>query len=88
MLHLPSKNQEFAACTDPVSLLSEYALTVKVSITSIARCKDPTVIGTFPIVLFALITVCSLEIQLALLTPHPKFFTLILLLLPRVPVRL
>ena len=78
MLHLPSKNQEFAACTDPVSLLSEHALTVKVSITSIARCKDPTVIGTFPIVLFVLITVCSLEIQLALLKPLANFFTPIL----------
>ena len=37
-----------------------------------------TVIGTFAIVLFAVITVCSLQIQLALLKPLPNFFTLLL----------
>ena len=29
MLHLPSKNQEFVASTDPGSLLSEYALSIQ-----------------------------------------------------------
>ena len=42
-----------------LAILTLHVVTVKVSITSIARCKDPTVIGTFPIVLFAVITVCQ-----------------------------
>ena len=56
------------------------AYCLKVCVTSITRCKDPTVIGTFPIVLFAVITVCSLQIQLAILKPLPNFFTPILFL--------
>ena len=48
------------------------------SVNSIAQCEDPTVIGTFAIILFAMITVCSLEIQLALLKPLANFFTAIL----------
>ena len=71
-----------------LAILTLHFVTVKVSIISIARCKDPTVIGPFPIVLFALITVCSLQIQLALLKPPPSFFTPILFLLPRLPVHL
>ena len=48
---------------------------LKVSVTSIAQCKDPTVIGTFAIILFAMITLCSLQIQLALPKPLANFFT-------------
>ena len=58
------------------SVVTAYSL--KVSVNSIAQCKDPTVIGTFAIILFAMITVCSLEIQLALLQPLANFFTPIL----------
>ena len=47
------------------SVVTSYSL--KVSVNSIAQCEDLTVIGTFVIILFAMITVCSLEIQLALL---------------------
>ena len=47
------------------SVVTAYSL--KVSVNSIAQCEDPTVIGTFVVILFAMITVCSLEIQLALL---------------------
>ena len=54
------------------------ACSLKVSVNSIAQCEDPTVIGTFAIILFAMITVCSLEIQLALLKPLANFFTAIL----------
>ena len=128
MLYLPSKYQQFAACTDPgfcshdmpspfkdltgsifcfiqivfpleptqlncvlrnsafyffkntlqlLTILTLHVVTVtayflNVSVTSMAQCKDPTVIGTFAIVLFAVITVCSLQIQLA------NFFTLVL----------
>ena len=43
-----------------------------------ASLSDPTVIGTFAIVLFAVITECRLQIQLALLKPLPNFFTPIL----------
>ena len=42
-----------------LTMLTLHVVTVKVSITSTARWKEPTVIGTFPIVLFALITVCQ-----------------------------
>ena len=58
------------------SVVTAYSL--KVSVNSIAQCKDPTVIGTFAIILCAMITVCSLEIQLALLKPLANFFTPIL----------
>ena len=58
------------------SVMTAYSL--KVSVNSIAQCKDPTVIGTFAIILCAMITVCSLEIQLALLKPLANFFTPIL----------
>ena len=135
MLYLPSKYQQFAACTDPgfcshdvpspfkdltgsifcfiqivfpleltqlncvlrnsafyffkntlqlLTILTLHVVTVtayflNVSVTSMAQCKDPTVIGTFAIVLFAVITVCSLQIQLTLLKPLPN---------PRFPIRL
>ena len=78
----------FKNTLQPLTILTLHVVTVKVSIPSITRWKDPKVIGTFPIVLFALITVWSLQIQLALLKPHPNFFARILFLLPRVPVRL
>ena len=58
------------------SVVTAYSL--KVSVNSIAQCKDPTVIGTFAIILWAMITVCGLEIQLALLKPLANFFTPIL----------
>ena len=58
------------------SVVTAYSL--KVSVNSIAQCEDPTVIGTFVVILFAMITVCSLEIQLALLQPLANFFTPIL----------
>ena len=66
-----------------LTILTLHVVTVtayflNVSVTSMAQCKDPTVIGTFAIVLFAVITVCSLQIQLALLKPLPNFFTLVL----------
>ena len=58
------------------SVVTAYSL--KVSVNSIAQRKDPTVIGTFAIILCAMITVCTLEIQLALLKPLATFFTSIL----------
>ena len=62
------------------SVVTAYSL--KVSVNSIAQCEDRTVIGTFVVILFAMITVCSLEIQLArqLFYTNPG-------LLPCVPVR-
>ena len=64
IIYLSSKYQQFATWTDPTEILQWP--------------KDPTVIGKFAIVLFAAITVCSLQIQLALLKPLPNFFTPIL----------
>ena len=61
MIYLSSKYQQFATWTDPTEILQWP--------------KDPTVIGTFAVVLFAVITVCSLQIQLALLKPLLNFFT-------------
>ena len=58
------------------SVVTAYSL--KVSVNNIAQCKDPTVIGTFAIILCAMITVSSLELQLALLKPLSNFFTPIL----------
>ena len=70
--------QHLTILTLHVVTVTAYFLNVNFSVTSMAQCKDPTVIGTFAIVLFAVITVCSLQIQLALLKPLPNFFKLVL----------
>ena len=85
-LHCVLRNSAFYSFKNTLQLLTiltPHVVTVtayflNVSVTSMAQCKDPTVIGTFAIVLFAVITVCSLQIQLALLKPLPNFFTLLL----------
>ena len=82
-LHCVLRNSAFYFFKNILQLLTILALHfvtvtayfLKVSVTSIAQCKDPTVIGTFAIILFAMITLCSLQIQLALPKPLANFFT-------------
>ena len=84
-LHCVLRNSAFYLFKNTLqhlTILTLHVVTVtayflNVSVTSMAQCKDP-MIGTFAIVLFAVITVCSLQIQLALLKPLPNFFTLVL----------
>ena len=85
-LHCVLRNSAFYFFKNTLQLLTILTLHVvtvtayflNVSVSNIAQCKDPTVIGTFTTVLFAVITVCSLQIQLVLLKPLPNLFTLVL----------
>ena len=66
-LHCALRNSAFYFFKNTLQLLTIFTLHVvtvtayflSVSVTSMAQCKDPTVIGTFAIVLFAVITVTS-----------------------------
>ena len=64
-LHCVLRNSAFYFFKNTLQLLTIFTLHVvtayflSVSVTSMAQCKDPTVIGTFAIVLFAVITVTS-----------------------------
>ena len=66
-LHCALRNSAFYFFKNTLQLLTILTLHVvtvtayflNVSVTSMAQCKDPTVIGTFAIVLFAVITVTS-----------------------------